>query len=189
LENEVSSYGKNNKLGFLDFGIIGRLPKDTRKKLLLILSHLVRKEFDEAIKHTLEIAQICAESDIQGYESKLYGIFTSWYGSQLKEGTLTRAFFNAIAQGIHHKVYFASDLVLFSKMLVTTESVGALLNPDFDISVDARPFIEETMRAEMSPIKFIKGFIRNALEHGEFIEELPTHIIKLIKKIEEHEHF
>ena len=179
---------KNNRLGFLDFGIIGRLPKDTRKKLLLILSHLVRKEFDEAIKHTLETAETSAESDIQGYKSKLYGIFSSWYGSQVSEGTLTRAFFNAIAEGVHHEVYFSPDLVLFSKMLVTTESVGALLNPDFDISVDARPFIEETMRAETSPIKFIKGFIRNALEHGEFIEELPTHIINLIKKIEEHEH-
>ncbi len=179
---------RQNKLGFLDFGIIGRLPKDTRKKLLLILSHLVRKEFDESIKHTLEIAEISAESDLQGYKSKLYGIFTSWYGSQVKEGTLTRAFFNAIAEGVHHKVYFSPDLVLFSKMLVTTESVGALLNPDFDISIDARPFIEETMRAEMSPFKFIKGFIKNALEYGEFIEELPTHIIKLIKKIEEHEH-
>ncbi|MBI4146979.1 AarF/ABC1/UbiB kinase family protein [Candidatus Woesearchaeota archaeon] len=178
---------RQNKLGFLDFGIIGRLPKDLRKRLLLILSHLVRKEFDEAIKHTLEIAETSTESNIQGYKSKLYSIFSSWYGSTVLEATMTKAFFNAIAEGVHHKVYFPPDLVLFSKMLVTTESVGALLNPDFDISVHARPFIEETMRAEMSPIKFIKGFIKNALEYGEFIEELPMYIIKLIKKIEEHE--
>ncbi|RJQ22254.1 AarF/ABC1/UbiB kinase family protein [Candidatus Woesearchaeota archaeon] len=176
---------KHNRLGFLDFGIIGRLPKDTRKKLLLILSHLVRKEFDEATKHTLEIAEIAVDSDTQGYKNTLYLIFSSWYGSQLKEGTLTRAFFNAIAEGVHHKVYFPPDLVLFSKMLVTTESVGALLNPEFDISKDAKPFIEDLMSAEMSPIKFIKGFIKNALEYGELIEELPKHIVHIIKKLEE----
>ncbi len=179
---------RGNKLAYLDFGITGRLSTNLRKKLLFILSHLVNKDFDTAINHVLEIAETTDKSDIQGYRRKIYEIFSSYYGSTLEQNKLTFALFKAIIEGVHHQIYFSTDLVLFSKTLVTTEGVGALLNPKFNLVMHAKPFIEQAMRTQLSPLATIKRFIKNVLEYREVLEEIPVHAAHYLRKLEGEEH-
>lgn len=178
---------RNNRLGFMDFGIVGILSPNVRKKMLMVLNHLLNQDFYRTADHILELAVTSELSNVQEYREKLYVIFRSWYGSTLAQNSLSQIFFKGLTHGVHYNVFFPPDLVLFSKALVTTESVGTLLYPRFDMSEHLKPFIEEAAKSQLSPVTSIKKFVENSIEYGSIIENLPLYANIFLKKLVEPE--
>lgn len=175
---------RGNKVCFLDFGILGKLPRATRRKLLLIFKNLVEKDFDRAIDHTLDLAELNDDADIPGFRTNLYQLFSDWHGTTLGHMSISHAFFKGIASGVHYSIYFPSNFVLFAKMLVTSESVGMSLNPDFDLSKTSRTFVERIAQKEFGVFPTLQQTFQNSLEYADILQQLPRHVGKILGRLE-----
>ncbi|MBI5001871.1 hypothetical protein HZC31_00635 [Candidatus Woesearchaeota archaeon] len=174
---------QGNRFGFLDFGIVGRVTERQRRKLSLYLIHLLERDFERAMVHILDLAETTEESDIEGFKRAFMDILAACYGS-VGNSSLSDAFFRAVIAGVPYKIYFPSDLVLLSKAFVTSESVGRNLYPQFNILTDARESVEKTLKQQLHPVKTVKNLLRNSLDYGEIVEDLPLHTARVLKLIE-----
>ncbi|MEK6922046.1 MAG: AarF/UbiB family protein [Nanoarchaeota archaeon] len=174
---------KGNRFVFLDFGIVGRLSEKQRRKISLYMIYLFERDFERALRHVLELAEISDDSDVEGFKKKMLDILSSCYGS-LETNSLSMALYKGIIAGIPYKVYFPSDLVLLSKAFVTAESVGRNLYPQFSLLTDAQEPIKKTLKKQLSPIKTLKNLVKNSLDYSEFIEDLPIHALRTLNLIE-----
>ena len=124
----------------------------------MYLIHLFEHDFDRALRHVIDLAEINEQSDIEGFKRKVFDILGASYGT-LERNSLSRALFRTIIVGIDYKVYFPSDLVLLSKAFVTAESVGRQVYPEFSLLIDAKEPVEKTLKQSLSPLKSVKNLI------------------------------
>ncbi len=171
------------KFIFLDFGIVGRLSQRQRRKISIYLTYLFQRDLERALRHLLDLAELTEGSDVEGFRRKAMDILSACYGS-LETNSLSQAFFQSVAAGVPHRVYFPADLVLLSKAFVTTESVGRNLYPQFSILRDAREPVESTLRSQIGPRQSLQNLLRNSLDYSDLIEEAPIHAMKMINMIE-----
>lgn len=169
---------------FIDFGIVGRLSERQRKKLSLYMIYLYERDFERALRNIIDLAEISEESDIEGFKRGALDILSSSYGS-LETNSLSKSLFKSIILGVSHGVYFPSDLVLLSKAFVTIESVGRNIYPEFSMLNDAKEPVERILKKQLSPIKSAANLFKNFMDYNDLIEELPIHVSKTLKIIED----
>ncbi|MBI2136759.1 hypothetical protein HYU06_06835 [Candidatus Woesearchaeota archaeon] len=174
---------KGNRFVFLDFGIVGRLSERQRRKFSLYMIYLFERDFERALRHIVDLAEVSDESDVEGFKKDLLGILSSCYGT-LETNSLSQALFKSVIAGVPHRVYFPSDLVLLAKAFVTAESVGRNLYPKFSILTDAQQPVRKTLKKQLSPIRTISNLVKNSIDYNDLIEEFPVHAARTLKLIE-----
>ena len=84
-----------------------------------------------------------------------------------------------------HRLKGPLDFYLLAKALVTIESVGRELDPEFNAVKHAEPFAEKLIMERMSPRKLIEDFYLSALETHLLMRDLPSEardILTLVKQ-------
>jgi ubiquinone biosynthesis protein len=118
------------------------------------------------------------ESDIAEFiEVYAYGTL-----EELEIGRLLNSIMNIVA-GHHLKV--PRDFYLLAKALITIESVGRKLDPEFNALKHAKPFAERAILKRMGPRRLIEDFSTSAIEASSLIRDLPAEardILALLKE-------
>lgn len=176
----------DGRLCLHDFGMVGYLDPPTRKELLSCLVCFVNKDIDGFTKHILHMAQTDEKSDIGGFQKDVAGILSEFFFSE-RRPSVAWAFFRVINKGAQNGIRFPGDLALFGKALVTTESMGLTLYPEFDFNKELEPFVRKAMMKQFSPTKALQSVEANLLDYVGFIKELPERVQNVLAKLEKGE--
>ncbi|HEY5594095.1 MAG TPA: hypothetical protein VIL61_02915, partial [Nitrospiria bacterium] len=84
-------------------------------------------------------------------------------------------------------IRFPGDLALFGKALVTTESMGLTLYPEFDFNKELEPFVKRAMMKQFSPAKALQSVEADILDYLGFIKNLPERVQTVLTKLEKGE--
>ncbi|MCB1148328.1 MAG: AarF/ABC1/UbiB kinase family protein, partial [Leptospiraceae bacterium] len=82
-----------------------------------------------------------------------------------------------------HQLYFHGDLVLSSKAIITIEAVGAILDPEMDLSEVSRPFMQKVFQEQFSPLRIGKSIVKSFPEYMDFLEALPNSILNTVNML------
>ncbi len=143
-----------DRVGFLDFGMIGRIGARRREQLVTLVSAMVRRDPGAVANQLLEwsgrtdldLGRLEADSDA----------FVARHGAPpLRLGA---AITDIMAMARQNALALPSDLALLFKALITADGVMHALDPDFDALRVAAPIVKEEMRR-----RFLPG---NILEKG-----------------------
>ena len=162
----------DNSVCFLDFGMFGEFNEEQKKQMLLILVCMIRGDEENYIRNLVGITETGPGSDLAGFIRASREQFRGWYGSTVKEYSMSLAFFRALHIGARYTVLFPSNLIIFAKVLVTTETVAAQLDPDFSIGVAARPFVEDLYSNLLVPKEMMRLFERSLSLYIIFLRRL-----------------
>ncbi len=176
----------DGRLCLHDFGMVGYLDPATRKELLSCLVCFVNKDIDGFTKHILHMALSDEKSDIGGFQKDVAGILSEFFFSE-RRPSVAWAFFRVINKGARNGIRFPGDLALFGKALVTTESMGLTLYPEFDFNKELEPFVKRAMMKQFSPVKVLQTFQADILDYVGFIKELPERVQNVLAKLEKGE--
>jgi len=83
---------------------------------------------------------------------------------------------------IKHGLTVPSDLMLMNKTILIVDSIGRLLDPDFNLVAAAEPYAAELVRRRMSPRRVLDKSVANIEEIGDLIIDTPRQINRLLKK-------
>ena len=76
-----------------------------------------------------------------------------------------------------------SNLMLMVRALLVSEGVGRMLDPEFKILENARPYARRLMLRRYDPIRKVRDVYRAGGEAAAFLKRLPSDLEKLIKKL------
>jgi ubiquinone biosynthesis protein len=176
----------DGRLCLHDFGMVGYLNPVTRKELLSCLVSFVNKDVDGFTKHILHMALIDEESRVGAFEKDVAAILSEFFFSE-RRPSVAWAFFRVINRGARNAIRFPGDLALFGKALVTTESMGLLLYPEFDFNQELEPFVKRAMLKQFNPAKAVRTLEADLLDYMGFIRDLPERVQNVLTKIEKGE--
>jgi ubiquinone biosynthesis protein len=176
----------DGRLCLHDFGMVGYLDPPTRKELLSCLVCFVNKDIDGFTKHILHMALIDEKSHTGSFQKDVAGILSEFFFSE-RRPSVAWAFFRVINKGARNGIRFPGDLALFGKALVTTESMGLTLYPEFDFNKELEPFVRKAMMKQFSPAKALQSIEADILDYVGFIKELPERMQNVLTKLEKGE--
>ena len=173
---------KDGVLVPLDFGMVGTLNEEMKQALVTMLMAFVRREPDKLMRvfFSLELLDETARRNELSYDlSRLINYYYHIPAAQLSVSRILQDL-NAIIR--RYRISMPVDLALTLKVVVTVESLGRRLDPEFDVIEVAKPFIEKVrisrLRDWVNPEK-----IYDLLEDtGKLLRSLPYDTHELLKK-------
>ncbi len=175
-------YLPDNRIGLIDFGMVGRLTELRRQQLISLLYALVQNDENDLIQVLMDWA-----GDGEVNEAKLSHdvaeLISNYDHMQLKDVRVA-AMLNDIAALIRdNSLVLPADLTLLFKALITLEGLGQQLDPGFDLSTLMDPFVREVILQRYTPEAMLKRGRRSMKEAFEVVAGLPRDFARLMREV------
>ncbi|TRX03053.1 ABC1 kinase family protein [Candidatus Methylobacter oryzae] len=173
-------YLSDNKLAFIDFGMIGRLTEDRRDQVISLLYGMTNHL-------PLQVAEILEDWSDNIYTDEQVLIidieaFVDQYSSlSLKDLSLTNMMSDLMAILRDHKLILPADLALLIKAYITMDGLGRHLNPEFNTLVFTAPYVRRIMMERYRPEAIVKRGRRNLINVIDLLSSLPRDLRKLLR--------
>lgn len=173
-----------NVFAFIDYGMAGRMMQKDRLELASFFISFLNEDSESAIKHLLHIVDASQSSSLASFEHDVDDILHEWYGAKLKEVSLAGTFFRIMESGRKNNIYFPSSFAFLGKSLLTTESMGYTLDPEFDLAKEMKPYIATIIKEEFNPKKIKTKIFDQSLDYINYAQTLPEMTMKLLEKLD-----
>lgn len=174
-------YLPGNRLAFLDFGMVGRLPHPRRDQIVDLLTALSQRDEHGILNVLLEWSGEVV-IDEEKMAADIAEFIFNYENLPLKEiqfGTLLN---DVVTISREYGLVLPADLTLLFKALISLEGLGRQLDPDFQMVPHLTPFVKQVLFARFSPSSLAKRGKDGALEAFRILSCLPRDIGKLIKQ-------
>jgi ubiquinone biosynthesis protein len=173
-------YLEDNKLAFIDFGMVGRLTDDRREQVVSLLygmtNHLPIK-----VAEILEDWSDNIYTDEQVLTVDLEAFVDQYSSLSLKDLSLTDMMTDLMAILRDHKLILPADLALLIKTYITMDGLGRHLNPEFNTLVFAAPYVEKVMAERYRPDVMMNRGWRNLVGIADLLASLPKDLRRLLR--------
>ncbi|QUY46372.1 AarF/ABC1/UbiB kinase family protein [Serratia plymuthica] len=168
-----------NRVGFIDFGMVGQLSERRRNQLLLLLQAIAERESD-GIVNTLIAWSDSDPLDLLDLELAAQNFLDKQASSTL---TLGKALTDLLVMAREHQLAMPPDLVLLFKALITADGVLHRLDPNFDIIATLKPMLQQVMLQRYSPDAVQRRMLALGAEALDAGEELPQTLRLLMRRM------
>ena len=154
----------------VDFGIMGRLDRPTRRYLGEMLLGFLSADYQRVADIHFMAGYVPADQDKAAFMQACRAIAEPIRGRALAEISVGRLLGQLLEVTEAFAMETQPQLLLLQKTMVVAEGVGRALNPNVNMWQLAQPMIEEWMVANLGP----EARIRSVLEEGvEAVRRLP----------------
>jgi len=171
-----------NRIAFLDYGMVGRIDEETKGWIASILTAVVERDVSEITEALMAMGAI-EEVDIKKLNLDLADLMERYYDIPLKELSMGQFLADIIEVVSQNRIKIPPDLFLLAKALITIEGIGRSLDPEFNMAVQTKPFVEKLARQKYSPKRIAKEIRKFAKELYAFISSLPRDLNLIFSKI------
>ena len=169
---------------FIDCGMTGQLDRKTTDQLADLVSAVVNGDVDRVVRVAGAIADVdpsrledrSLRSDVAAFVSNFDNVSLD----QLDIAALLEEFFDRLRS---HHLRCPGDLVLLIKAVTTIESVGASLDPSFELIEFAKPHIENLVKRQRGYRAFRRRFLSSMTNYAELLETLPVELQTLLSQL------
>lgn len=177
----------DGRIGFMDFGIVGRVTPELRETMANTFLALINKDFDRLIDQYVEMGLVPEHVDLdlfrKEFRSDLTELLEPLYGLSLKELNFAEYMDTVTHLAIKHKLKIPSDLILVNKAMLILENLGRELDPDFDFIAAAEPYASKLIKERIRPGRLYEKARKNALEISDFLVLFPKQMKQIIRKV------
>ena len=159
----------DNRVGFIDFGMVGRLDERRRLEVMSFMRALTEGSTETLVAVLIDWSGERVQ-DLSQIEQAAREYMARHSGGPLKMSALITGFLGLIRE---YRLLLPPDLLVLFKALVTADGVLTRLDPELDLVATARPAIEKMLRQQFS-WKVAKGLGIEGLELGRgVLNDLP----------------
>ena len=173
----------DNRVAFIDFGMVGRIHKSTKAQIANILIGIVEHNVSRITNACTTIGVVDEASDVKELELDLEDFIDRYYVESLSQLKVGHFLMDLIDSVTRNRIRIPSDLFLLSKAFMIIEGVGEKLDPSFDMVGLSKPFAEELMRQKYSPRKIAREIINFSELFYNFAISLPKELTVIIDKV------
>lgn len=172
-----------NVLCPVDYGMMGFIDIKARNSFIDLITSVVTRNSAQACRFLLELTEYDREPDMRLLERDLAQFTGHYLSKPLKHLNVGRLFQDLLRIIVQHQLRLYPDTFLMMKSFAALEGVAHSLDPEFDMTAYAAPFLKKMKMARLSPKKMKEDLGRAALESLEFLQEVPTESLSIIRQI------
>ncbi|WP_299535557.1 AarF/ABC1/UbiB kinase family protein [Ulvibacterium sp.] len=173
------------KLSFLDFGMMGViLPKD-RELLSELLVYFLQKDTKRIVFLLEKLAVKTDIKDLQKLDQDLYIFMESISDTAIKNIRIGPVLTN-LKEILHeNKVVLPHYFYMLIRGIVMIEGVGLKLDPNFDITKNLRPYVNNIQKRQFGFKKILTKNLERIKNVQQLMDTLPEDFGIIIKKIKD----
>jgi ubiquinone biosynthesis protein len=133
----------------LDFGIMGTLSERDKSYLAQNFLAFFRRDYHRVATAHIESGWVPADTRVDELESEIRVVCEPIFDRPLKEISLAKVLVQLFRASRRFNVEIQPQLVLLQKTLLNVEGLGRQLDPDLDLWVTAKPFLERWMEDQI----------------------------------------
>jgi ubiquinone biosynthesis protein len=153
----------------LDFGIMGTLTELDKHYLAQNFLGFFRRDYHRVAVAHIESGWAPADTRVDEFESAIRAVCEPVFDRPLKDISFGRVLLRLFQTSRRFNIQIQPQLVLLQKTLLNVEGLGRQLDPELDLWVTAKPFLERWMSEQVG----WRGFVRRIRE------EVPTWTVVL----------
>ncbi len=174
-----------NVICYLDFGMVGRITRQERQDFIDIVIHIVKEDARRAVDAILRITNYSSEPDREALERDIAELMDQYLYLPLKDIRTSKLLQQALEISSRHKIFLKPDLFLMMKALSTSETLGRMLYPDFNLIEHARPFVRKIYLGHFSPRRITEEFLDSGSQLVGLIKDIPGELHDILKLTKE----
>ncbi len=174
-------YLPDNRIAFIDFGMVGRLSARRREELLSLLLGLVERQPQAVADVLIEWTGDEHGVNLSQLESEIEAFVDQYHGVPLAQLNLGQMLADVTTLLREHHLALPSDLALLIKAFITLEGMGRGLDPAFHMANEALPQLRQVVRDRYRP-KVLATRSWQALRRALAVaEQLPSDVARLLR--------
>jgi ubiquinone biosynthesis protein len=174
-------YLPDNRIAFIDFGMVGRLSTRRREELLQLLLGLVERNPQTVADVLLDWTGDDHGVNLGQLETEIETFVDQYHGAPLAELNLGQMLADVTTILREHHLGLPSDMALLIKAFITLEGMGRSLDPEFHMTSEALPMLKRVVRARYQP-RVVAGRAWQTLRRTLAVaEQLPHGVSRLLR--------
>nr|BFD65500.1 AarF/UbiB family protein [Bdellovibrio sp. HAGR004] len=177
-----------NKIGLIDFGVVGRLNSRTQASIANMLLALSREDYERLAYEYVDLAPFTDRVNVDIFAKDLRELIAPYFGLTLKNVNLGKVLMRSSGIAARHHIQVPTDLMLFFKSIVAIEGMGRKIHKDFDFLQYSLEFAGELAKTHFGPDKLIHEMSQMARESKNFLNSLPRQLNFFLRKVNSPDH-
>lgn len=171
-----------NKLGIIDFGIVGRLSRRSRDQLANMFMALLTEDFENLCYQYAELGAVGASVDFEAFQRDARNNLSPYMGLSLSEVNVGRVLIEATRIATRHQIKIPGDWMIVFKAILTLEGMGRTLDPDFDLMAAGEHLVQDLIEQQYSLQHMSKDLMWVAKDAASLLQVLPRQIRWMFRK-------
>lgn len=166
----------NNKVAFLDFGMVGRLSNDLKYYFSSLMISLQSGDTDGMINTFNEWGLLDYVPNMGALRRDIDSLQVQYYDVPLHHISLGLVMFEVFTIAYKHRIEIPTDIAVLGKAILTLETILENLDPELSIMEAVEPYGKKLMLKRYHPFNMARKSWRRLLENVTIISELPRDI-------------
>ncbi len=176
-----------NKIGLIDFGIVGRLNRKTQSAIANMFLALAEEDYDRLAYLYVDLAPYTDEVDVDQFARDIRDLIAPYFGLTMKNVNIGRLMLDSTAVAARHGLILPTELVVFFKSLISLEGMGRVLIKDFDFLSASLEFAQELIQARLEPKRMFSDASVFARDMNSLVSTLPRQLKQVLRRVNDPE--
>lgn len=170
----------DNRIGIIDFGMVGMLTHHRRNQIVDMLHAMTRKDEQAMLQVLLDWSgESVGDEDRLAYD--VTELLQNYDDLQLKDVKIGALLNDVTALMRDNNLVLPADLTLLFKTLITLEGLGQQIDPEFHMIDQVTPFVERIIKQRFTPQALLARGRKSMREALEVVAGLPRDLQNLVR--------
>lgn len=172
-----------NVICYIDYGMMGSVIRRSRENFADLFSAYYHRDEVKTAQIVLKIVEWDREPDRRALEKDIFdflGVHAYRSLGQLRVDALLKELMGLISR---HHLRIPPDILLMAKAVAVAEGVGLRLDPDFEMTKKAAPFVLQLKLERLRPQRILREFFLVGGDFLRFVRLLPEELENILQQI------
>lgn len=175
---------EKNKIGFVDFGMVGWLEQGKIDDLSRLFMNLIDCDVTNIIIQLESMELITENNDLINLREDISDLMETYYGLEMKELNLGKSATELMVLLTKHKIRIPKEYTMLSRSLLLVESSAKALDPEFSAVELFKPYLIKLVTKKFTPKEIFKRIKTQLFDLDSLTRTLPKNIRNILKVIE-----
>jgi ubiquinone biosynthesis protein len=174
-----------NRICYLDFGLVGRLTPDMKDRIIDMLFAVGRQDFDALGRVLYEMGVREGPVDYDAFMADVYEVAERYFEDTPLAEIDVGGLFQELVQGaMRHQMRMPTAYTMSTKAMMTVEGLGKRIAPDMDLVEEVQPFIQELLKERYSPERLWKKTTDAMYGLSRMMRQVPPALTRVLEDID-----
>ena len=175
---------EGNRLGLIDFGLVGRLTKGMQESIILLVLAISLKDPDTVARLLYKVGVPDERINLHQFRHHIHDILERYLGLKLSEVDSGQLMSELVDLAMKYKIKIPREYAVLSKAAATTEGIIRQLDPELDVTEVALPYAKQLLYERYNPSSMSGGMLRVLLQLQGFLQDTPQQLSQILMDLE-----
>ena len=173
----------DERLGLIDFGVVGRLSQKTQSAIINMFFALADENYEWLASEYIDLAPYTDQVDVDPLARGLRDLMAPYYGLASRHMDVGKVLVDSTSLAAKYQLKLPPELILFFRSIIAVESIGRMMSDDFDLVSRSLGFVSEVARSRYTPKRVMRGMGAMVHDSSNLLLSLPRQVKQLLRRM------